>query len=77
MITKQQVGDLIARLRKKHGLSQSDLAERIGVRTNFVSMIECGLRFPSFATLNKISKVLGCSFVVVEMQEFKPKKVRT
>lgn len=52
----------IKQLRKKKELSQSDLAELVGVKNNTVSTWERGTRKPDFEALNKLSEVFGVSF---------------
>lgn len=44
----------LAKWRKRHGLSQSDLAEMISVTKWTVNRIECGKRFPSRETMRRI-----------------------
>ena len=43
-------------LRKKSGLTQSELAERIGLSTNFIGMVERGERNKSVDTIFKLAK---------------------
>lgn len=45
--------------RKKLGLTQSELAERIGVSTSFITEIETGKKAPSFTTIERISIATG------------------
>lgn len=45
--------------RKRLGLTQSELAERIGVSTSFITEIETGRKAPSFSTIEKISNTTG------------------
>ena len=40
--TPQQIGNLIRRARKKRGLSQTELADRSGLRQETISLIETG-----------------------------------
>lgn len=40
--TPRQIGNLIRRARKQRGWSQSQLAERVGVRQGTISLIETG-----------------------------------
>jgi len=40
--TPQQIGNIIRRARKKRGLSQSQLSERVGLRQALISVIENG-----------------------------------
>ena len=43
-------------LRKKSGLTQSELAERIGLSTNFIGMVERGERNTSVDKIFKLAK---------------------
>jgi transcriptional regulator with XRE-family HTH domain len=51
-----------AKLRMEHGLSQAELARRIGTSQSRMSRIEAGLDDPRYSTLVKISAVLGVDF---------------
>lgn len=53
--------DNIAALRKKMGVSQSDLAEKLGVRKTTISNYETGYSVPDHKMLIKISDVFGVS----------------
>ena len=44
--------------RQKLGLTQSELAERAGISTNFVAMIELKRKFPTPETLDRLSTAL-------------------
>ena len=52
----------IKQLRKKKGISQSELAELIGVKNNTVSTWESGTRKPDFDALNLLSNYFEVSF---------------
>ena len=52
----------IKQLRKKKGISQSELAEVIGVQNNTVSTWERGTRKPDFEALNLLSDYFEVSF---------------
>ena len=52
----------IKQLRKKKGVSQAELAELIGVKTNTVSTWERGTRKPDFEALNLLSNYFEVSF---------------
>ena len=52
----------IKQLRKKKGISQSELAELIGVKNNTVSTWERGTRKPDFEALNLLSDYFEVSF---------------
>lgn len=63
MDTKHLLGKRIKELRKKKGLSQEQLAEKVGFETsNSISNIENGYNYPSIQNLEKILKVLGTNF---------------
>ena len=53
--------DRIKQLRKKKGVSQSQLAEAIGVKKNTVSTWERGTRKPDFAALKLLSEYFEIS----------------
>lgn len=46
--------------RVRNGLSQADLASRLGVAQNSVSQWENGKRSPTLRKVAKIASVLGC-----------------
>ena len=45
--------------RIKNDFSQEKLAEKVGVSTRTISLIECGLQHPKFFLVVKIAKVLN------------------
>ncbi|MDY4611350.1 MAG: helix-turn-helix transcriptional regulator [Sphaerochaetaceae bacterium] len=45
--------------RRKLGLTQAQLAEKIGVSTSFVTEIETSRKAPSFSTIERISNAMG------------------
>lgn len=51
----------IVKARKKRGLSQKQVAERIGVSQNAVYQWESGLRCAKLETVIKISEAIGCN----------------
>ncbi len=53
------VGRNVKRLRITAGLSQAELAERMGVDRAYVSGLELGQRNPTIVTLWHIAKALG------------------
>ncbi len=53
----ENFGGNIARLRKEMGISQTELAEKIGVQKQTISNIERGIRYPTFETLEKFVDV--------------------
>ena len=56
-----KIADRIKQLRKKKGVSQSQLAEAIGVKNNTVSTWERGTRKPDFAALQLLSEYFEIS----------------
>ena len=53
-------GARVRELRKKRGLTQVDIAERLGIPQSRVSEIEGGTRAPTLVTLLRLSTALGC-----------------
>ena len=58
----EKIADRIKQLRKKKGVSQSQLAEAIGVKNNTVSTWERGTRKPDFDALQLLSNYFEVSF---------------
>jgi ribosome-binding protein aMBF1 (putative translation factor) len=50
--------------RAKHGLTQTQLAHRLGVRQPHVARLETGEHTPSIEMLQRLSRVLGLRFIV-------------
>ena len=62
MDTKQIIGARISRLRAKKGLTQEELAERMGINPKYLSSIERGKENPTLQTLIKASESLEIDF---------------
>lgn len=62
----------IKQLRKKHNLSQSDLAKMVGVKSNTVSTWERGTRRPDFNVLCRLSNSFGVpiEYILGETADF-------
>ncbi|MEO4030082.1 helix-turn-helix transcriptional regulator [Chromobacterium vaccinii] len=56
-----RVGANIAEARKRAGLAQKVVAERIGMETESLSRIERGNALPGLATLDRLADILGIS----------------
>ena len=56
---KIQVGLKIANYRKEKGITQKDLAEKLGVTDKSVSKWETGVNFPDVAILETLAEELG------------------
>ena len=61
MIDTNNLGRNIACARKQSGLTQSDLASRVGVSAQAVSKWERGNACPDIAILDEIADALGIS----------------
>ena len=57
----QDFGNALQRLRKKHDLSQEELAFRVGIHRTYISQLERGLKSPSLRTIGKICDELKLS----------------
>lgn len=53
--------DRLRQIRSEHGLTQSELARRLGISPSAVGMYEQGRREPDGETLARMASVLGCS----------------
>ena len=56
---KRDFGSTIAALRKAQGMTQLDLAQKMGVTDKAVSKWERSLSFPDVASLPRLAEVLG------------------
>lgn len=60
-ITQEEIGSRVGILRKNKGLSQEDLAKRIGISRSSITQIELGKRSLSAIEMHQISIELGFS----------------
>lgn len=63
--SKKLIGERISMLRRSRGLTQSELAERVGLDSRHVSRLETGKHYPSLDSLETMARVLD-----VELREF-------
>lgn len=56
------IGGNIRKLRVDAGLSQDELAERLELSKNFVSLMETGAKFPSAETIVKLCNIFSIEF---------------
>lgn len=77
------LGRSIKLCRTNRGLSQDDLARKVGLSASYISLIEKGDRDPAMSTAEKISNALGVpmsllTFLAAEPGELKgvPEEVR-
>ena len=54
-----RIGDAIRRERKKAGLSQGELADRLGITRSLIGQYERGIRNPKPFTVQRIADALG------------------
>ena len=58
---KQTFGSMVADLRKKQGMTQLELAEKMGVTDKAVSKWERDLSFPDVGSIPKLAEIFGVS----------------
>lgn len=58
----KKIGEKVRKLRKKHDLTQEELAVKIGVSPAYIGFIEQNLRVPSIKTADKLARALGIKF---------------
>ena len=58
---KKTLGTMIAELRKQHGMTQLELAEKMGVTDKAVSKWERDLSCPDINTIPNLAEILGVS----------------
>lgn len=56
-----QTGDRIKQVRIKVGMTQAELAKRLGVTPQAISQYERGIKKPKIGTLRKIATALNCN----------------
>lgn len=61
MLNYRELGSQIRVLRRRHGLTQEQLAEMIDVSTSFIGHMERGTRKASLETITKIGACLQAS----------------
>ena len=64
------IGNKIRKLRMKHNITQSQLAEVLSVTSQSVSKWECGRSFPDITLLPVIARYFGIS--MDELFEYQP-----
>ncbi|MBH0183405.1 MAG: helix-turn-helix transcriptional regulator [Nitrospira sp.] len=61
----RQIGNLIRRIRKKQGLSQTQLGEKAGLRQETISLIETGNPSATLETILSVLAALDLEFRMV------------
>ena len=72
---QKRLGQRIADLRKVRQFTQRELANKVGLSTEFISLVERGVNAPSVAGLEKFAKALKVQ--VVDMFTFERKQRST
>ncbi len=67
--TAESFGDLVRILRQGKGVTQPELARRVGVSQPVVSKWERGRSTPQQVTVQRVAKALGVSIVMSAAQE--------
>lgn len=63
MDMRRLVGRNIARIRKRQGMTQEELAEKSGFSQQYLSGLERGQRNPTVVTVYEIALALGVSHI--------------
>ena len=72
-----RTGKFILQLRKEHGLTQKELADKISVTDKAVSKWECGRGFPDIGVLESLAGELGTSVTeLVSGEKSTPETIR-
>lgn len=58
-MSTDDLGIIIARLRKEAGITQEELAYRAEIHASYVSQLERGRKSPTVAVLTRIARALG------------------
>lgn len=58
-MSNKSIGEMITTLRKKQGMTQNDLAERMNVTDKAVSKWERNLSCPDINSISKLAEILG------------------
>lgn len=59
---REELGQNVARLRTTAGMTQEELAERVGLSARYLQSIEAGEYFPALPTLARLRKELGAKW---------------
>jgi ribosome-binding protein aMBF1 (putative translation factor) len=59
-----EIGERVRELREARGLSQKDLAQRMGTTQSVVARLELGGAEPRFETLERVARALDSDLVV-------------
>ena len=54
-----QFGKKVRSLRRRAGLTQEELADKVEISVDFLSLVERGINAPSFENIEKLASALG------------------
>lgn len=76
---RERIGNRIAALRKKAGLTQEQLADRAGLQRTHVGRIEAGRYAVTLEVVQAIAQALGMTVDIIDMklQDLAPLKTLT
>lgn len=60
-MANKKVGRRFKECRERAGLTQAELAGKVGCTEQYISVIECGVNFPAYNRLVRILNILGVS----------------
>lgn len=69
------IGNRIATLRKAKNMTQSELAEKLGVSPQAVSKWENDLAYPDITLLGSLAEILGCSIDSILKPDEQPETI--
>lgn len=69
---QRKLGKRIAELRRSRGLTQVQLAQKLGCSVEFMSLVERGVNGPTVAGLEKLAKMLKVDVVELFTFERRP-----
>ena len=70
------LGRSIKMCRTNQGLSQEDLATRIGMSVSYISLIEHGKRDPAISTIGEVASALGVPLSLLVFLAAEPGELR-
>ncbi len=73
--TPKQIGNLIQRTRRHHGISPSALGDRTGLRQSTISLIEQGNAATKLGTLLKVLAALDLEFRIAPRSRTGPAEI--
>ena len=74
-VNLKKTGKFIARIREERNLTQSELAQKLGVSNKAISKWECGRGLPEIGMLIPLSEELGISIKELLLGERMAKEV--